>query len=212
MSARLRAPVNRVDGPASEIETDGFKKLFASTFVANNFNFRDTMDKMRADGGSSPVGHLSRIGMLSDPDTARYIREELAKRRDQYFFTAEDIAAGMYAIAADPENTPEQRFPYYKVLAEATGLIGKGKQTAQDTAPAHGVVIQIANYGGPDQAQALPTAPYIDDVTKPSLKPASDGTPAIIPCRASGKRTTPTDAEVDAMAGAALPPIPPKDK
>jgi len=212
MSDRVAKISNRTEAPLTLIESDGFKRMFATIFVANNFNFRDTIDAIRANDTALREYEVTRISMLSDPDIARYIREELAKRRDQYFFTAEDIAAGMYAIAADPENTPEQRFPYYKVLAEATGLIGKGKQTAQDTAPAHGVVIQIANYGGPDQAQALPTAPYIDDVTKPSLAPASEGTAAIIPCRASGKRTTPTDAEVDAMAGAALPPIPTKDK
>ena len=195
-------------------QTDGFKRLFAAAFVANNFNFLATKQQL-SDGDTK----FSRLSMVSDPECARYIREELSKRRTEYFFTAEDIAAGMYAIASDPQNSPEQRFPYYKVLAEATGLIGKGRQAADDTSPSAGVVIQIANYGKPDTAD-LPAAPYIDaqpptrlpagatsidDVTKPKAVPAADKTPAITAGRARGKRLTPTDAEVDAMALAALP-------
>ena len=179
--------------------TDEFKRLFATAFVANNFNFLATKQQL-SDGDTK----FSRLQMVSDPDCARYIREELSKRRTEYFFTAEDIAAGMYAIASDPDNTPEQRFPYYKVLAEATNLIGRGKATADDTSPSAGVVIQIANYAKPDTTD-LPTAPYID-VTKPKAIPAKDKTPAITAGRPRGKRLTPTDAEVDALALAALKP------
>ena len=249
---------NRVDALKTEIESDGFKRLFATLFVANNFNFPMTMDKMLADGRVSRPHLLRRAEVLSDSDTARYIREELVKRRDQWFFTAEDIAAGMYAIAANPENTPEQRFPYYKVLAEATGLIGRGKQTAQDVSPSAGVVIQIANYGSEglledrrDVARMVDERKVsvgddgrkknadvrkknadvrkkkddirkkyedvrqkyedveqkyddveqkYDDVTKPRIEATKGGPAAIIPVKASGKRLTPSDAELDAMA------------
>ena len=175
--------------------TDEFKRLFATAFVANNFNFLATKQQL-SDGDVK----FSRLSMVSDPDTSRYIREELAKRRDQYFFTAEDIAAGMYAIAADPNNTPEQRFPYYKVLAEATGLIGRGKQVAQDVSPSSGVVIQIANYGSDGVRGDGTDVSKYTDVTKPTIKSASSGTPVITGGKASGKRLTPTDAELDDLA------------
>ena len=188
------------DKVADALEDDTFKRCFATIFVSNNGNWEATLAALDLHLPGAPV-YVNRSTMLGDLTTARYVREEMARRKDDFFITDIDVLSVVWEDASNPESTPNQRHLGQKLLAEMLGMIGSGRQAAQDVASTGGVTVQVASFAAPPPDPAKPEVPvYVeaDPVREEAMSPVT----AIAPVSSRelrGKAETAEDVEFTHM-------------
>lgn len=130
---------------ANGVRTELEKRNFAEKFVAYNGDAKKVFEDL---------GIIYRTNkewaILSDEETAQYIRETQAKKNEGLFISQLDVIAEMWKVVQDPEVSAKDKAPYFKLLGDATGATGKVKEVTGGNKQVSGKTtnnIQIVNYG-----------------------------------------------------------------
>lgn len=128
---------------AIALKTELKQREFAQLYVAFSGDGKRVLEKMNIPWDSRTVSMW-----LANEEVAGYIREEQANKNSHLFITGLDIVAEAWQIVKDPAVTVKDKAPYFKLLAEATGLTGKIREISNKAGNTRNTYnVQVTQYG-----------------------------------------------------------------